>query len=116
MPRHRQYDSSAARQAAYRMRARDGKRNITVTNRDNFGDFMERLTFIRDTAGDVSRDNVRNWRGWRGSEEMHAHALQQDIDDIVSRLDALLRGDNAPFLGAEWAAWRARREANGKIH
>jgi hypothetical protein len=110
MPRQRQYESAAARQAAYRERAaRKGKRH--VTNRDDLGDFLERLAFIRDSAGDVSRDSVRNWGSWRGAAELHAHALQIDLDDLVSRLDALIRGDSRPFDSSEFQAWRARRRS-----
>ena len=58
---------------------------------------MARLGFIRDVAGDVSKESIKNWQSWRGSAELHAHALQQDLDNVVLRLDALLRGDAAPF-------------------
>ena len=101
MPRPRVYEDDAARHRAYRRRKRD------ATNRGDLRDFMARLAFIRDTAGDVSRDSIANWRGWRGSAELHAHALQQDLDDLVARVDALLRGDSGPFDTAEFRAWRA---------
>jgi hypothetical protein len=107
MPRHRTYANAAARQAAYRKRDAM-KRNRNVTIRDN--DFLERLTFVRDTAGAISRDSVKNWAGWRGSAELHAFALQEDLDVLVLRLDALLSGDAAPFSGPEWQAWRQERE------
>ncbi len=71
---------------------------------------MERLTFIRDVAGDVAKDNIKNWKGWQGSPELHAHALQQDLDDVVLRLDALIRGEAAPFEGSEFREWRARSD------
>ena len=106
MPRSRTYANAAARQAAYRRRAASSRKRY-VTIRDS--DFLERVEFIRDVAGEVSRDSVRNWAGWRGSAEMHAFALQQDLDDLVSRLDALLRGDDAAFEGEEWRAWKAQR-------
>jgi hypothetical protein len=73
------------------------------------GEFMERLTFIRDVAGDVAKDNIKNWKGWPGSAQLHAHALQQDLEDVILRLDALLGGDAAPFEGAEFRDWRSRR-------
>jgi hypothetical protein len=53
---------------------------------------MEKIRFIRDTTGDVARDNVRNWRGWP-SQELQLFALRTDLDDVVSRLTALLDGD-----------------------
>jgi hypothetical protein len=107
MPRSRVYADDAARHRAYRQRKRD------ATNRSDLGDLMEKLAFIRDTAGDVSRDSVRNWSGWRGSAEMHAHALQQDLDDLVARVDALIRGDSRAFDTAEFQAWRARARVEG---
>ncbi len=99
----------AARSRAYRRR-NAARRKRDDTNGD-LGDLMERLAFIRDTAGDVSRDSIANWRGWRGSAELHAHALQQDLDDIVARVDALLRGDSRPFDTAAFQAWRASRHS-----
>jgi hypothetical protein len=63
MPKHRVYIDEAARQAAYRRRAA-AKRKRDATNLDGL---MQRLAFIRDTAGDVSRDSVKNRAGWRGS-------------------------------------------------
>jgi hypothetical protein len=73
------------------------------------GEFMARLGFIRDVAGDVSKESIKNWQSWRGSAELHAHALQQDLDNVVLRLDALLRGDAAPFECPEFREWRSRR-------
>ena len=105
MPRQRLYADDAARHRAYRQRKRD------ATNHGDLGAFMERLAFIRDLADDVSRRSIANWRGWRGSAEMHAHALQQDLDDLVARVDALLRGDSRPFDTAEFQAWRASRRS-----
>lgn len=94
-------------QAAYRKRAASSrKRDVTI--RDS--DFLERIEFIRDCAGDVARASIANWRGWRGSTEMPAFALQQDLDDLLSRIDALLSGDNKPFSGPDWTAWRLARE------
>jgi hypothetical protein len=105
MPRQRLYADDAARHRAYRKRKRD------ATNRSGLGDLMEKLEFVRDCAGDVSRQSIANWRGWRGSAELHAHALQQDLDDLVARVDALLRGDSRPFDTAEFQAWRASRRS-----
>src|SRR5450759_1197315 len=110
MPRHRTYANDAARQAAYRQRAAT-KRNRDVTDRENLREIVERLSFIRDIARDVSQDSIRNWRGWAGAPEIHAHALQTDLDDLVARLTALLDGDAAPFQGPEFRAWcEARRD------
>ena len=107
MPRPRVYPDDAAKARAYRKRTA-ARRKRDATNPGDLGDFVERLAFIRDTAGDVSRDSIANWRGWRGSAEMHAHALQQDLDDLVARVDALLRGESRPFDTAEFRSWRAR--------
>jgi hypothetical protein len=76
------------------------------------GEFMARLAFVRDRAGDFSSANVKDWKSpkWN-SWEMHSHAIQQTLDDIVLRLDALLGGDARPFEGAEYREWRARRSA-----
>jgi hypothetical protein len=71
---------------------------------------MQRLRFVHDVAGDVARDSVKNWKGWR-SHEIHLHALQQDLDDLVARLGALIAGDNRPFDGPEFQEWRAKRDA-----
>src|SRR5882757_8728256 len=71
------------------------------------GEFMEKLNFILDGARDISRDNVKNWKGWR-SEELHLYALQYDLDDIILRLDALIHGDSRPFGTAEFLQWRDR--------
>jgi hypothetical protein len=114
MPRAREYESAAARQAAYRRR--NGKRNGDVTNRDGLGAFMEWLEFVRDTAGDVSRDSIKNWRGWQHSSELHCHALQDDLDRIVEMLGALLSGDSRPFQGSEFADWKQKRDARRKIN
>lgn len=73
-------------------------------------ELIERIAFVHDTAGDVAKDNVKNWKSWRGSPELHAYALQQDLDDIVLRLDALIRGDAGPFEGPEFREWRAKRD------
>jgi hypothetical protein len=35
-------------------------------------EFIEKLIFIRDTAGDVARANVANWKGWN-SQELQLH-------------------------------------------
>jgi hypothetical protein len=112
MPRQRSYATDADRQAAYRKRHATRKRDVTI--RDS--DFLECIEFIRDCAGDVERASIANWAGWKGAEAIHCHALQQDLDDLVSRLDALLHGDNAPFQGPEWADWKARRDARLKIN
>jgi hypothetical protein len=109
MPRHRTYESAAARQRAYRERAAT-KLERHVTNPE----MIERLAFIRDVAGAVARDSVRNWRGWPGSEQLRSFALQTDLDDLVSRLDALLRGDPTPFQGQEFEHWRAKRERENR--
>jgi hypothetical protein len=77
---------------------------------------MERLRFIRDTAGDVARASIANWAGWKGASELHCHALQMDLDDLVSRLDALLHGDDEAFSGPEWQAWRQEREQQLASH
>jgi len=78
--------------------------------------FMQRLTFIRDTAGDASRDSIKNWRGWQHSSELHCHALQDDLDRVVEMLGALLSGDSRPFQGPEFADWKQKRDARRKIN
>jgi hypothetical protein len=113
VPRQRIYADDAARQRAHRRRTA-AKRN--VTNRDGLGDFLEKLSFIRDLAGSVAKDSIRNWRGWQNSSELHCHALQMDLDDLVSRLDALLHGDNEAFSGSEWQAWRQERQRQLASH
>lgn len=108
MPRRRAYASAAEKQAAYRHRVAI-KRKGNVTNRGNLGEFMQRLNFIRDVARDVSQDSIRNWRGWTGAPEIHAHALQTDLDDLIARLDALIAGDDGPFRSREFQEWRSKR-------
>jgi hypothetical protein len=71
---------------------------------------MQKLRFIHDAAGDVARASIKNWKGWR-SHELHLHALQTDLDDLVTRLGALIAGDNRPFETAEFSEWRVRRDA-----
>lgn len=107
MPRLRAYENAAARQRAYRQRVAR-KRDVSVTDGRNLGEVMQRLSFIRDVAGAVSRDSIKNWRGWSGAHELHAHALQQDLDDLVSRLDALIRGEDGPFQSREFQEWVSR--------
>lgn len=70
---------------------------------------LKRLAYILDTAGDVSRASLRNWRNWKGSEQLHAIALQEDLDIIVSILAAVLRGDDDAFETPEFEEWRRRR-------
>jgi hypothetical protein len=113
MPRHRTYSSDAARQAAYRERAAT-KRKRHVTNPESLREIVERISFIRDVAGAVARDNIANWKGWPGSEQLRSFALQTDLDDLVSRLDALIHGDRRPFDGAEFHEWRAKRERENR--
>jgi hypothetical protein len=52
------------------------------------------------------RDDLLGWN----SQELHLHALQTDLDEIVSRLGALIAGDNRPFETAEFCEWRAKRD------
>jgi hypothetical protein len=108
MPRHRTYANDAARQAAYRQRAAT-KRKRHVTNRDDLSELLLRVAFIRDVAGAVARDNLKNWKAWPGSAELHAFALQDDFDATVSRLDALIAGDDGPFRSREFQEWRSKR-------
>ena len=109
MPRLRAYENAAARQRAYRQRTAT-KRKRDVTNRESLRVIVERIRFVRDSARDISRANLANWKGWSGAPELHAHALQDDLDNIVERLDALVRGDDGPFRGREFEEWRSKRD------
>jgi hypothetical protein len=108
MPRRRAYASAAEKQAAYRHRAAI-KRKSNVTNHGDLDDLVERVRFVRDAARDISQANVANWKGWPGSAELRAFALQDDLDAVVARLTALLEGDSKPFQGAEFERWRRAR-------
>jgi hypothetical protein len=37
-------------------------------------------------------------KSWDGSPVLHAFALQEDLDNIVARLDALIHGEDGPFV------------------
>jgi hypothetical protein len=113
MPRHRTYSSDAARQAAYRERAAT-KRKRHVTNPEGLREIVERLRFIHDSAREISRANLAHWKGWAGAADLHAFALEDDIDNIVFRLDAVIRGDARPFDGEEFRRWRAKRERENR--
>jgi hypothetical protein len=43
------------------------------------------------------------------SPVLHPFALQEDLDNIVARLDALIRGDAAPLQSSEFREWRVKR-------
>jgi len=110
MPRQRIHPNGAARSAAYRRRVAAERKRDATNHGDDLDDFMEKLNFVRDTAGSISRDNLAHWKSWRGSSELHCHALQDDLDQVIEMLDALIRGDDAAFSGSEWQAWRQERE------
>ena len=68
------------------------------------------IEFIRDQAETISNESIKNWKSpvW-GSWELHAHALQENLDDLVSRLTALIDGDARPFETQEFGEWHAKR-------
>jgi hypothetical protein len=74
-------------------------------------EFVARVRFIHDTARDISRDNLKNWKAWPGSAELRVFALQDDLDNVIARLSALIEGDGRPFDGPEFEAWRASQRS-----
>jgi hypothetical protein len=49
-------------------------------------------------ARNVGSQLNRPDKGWDGSPVLHAFALQEDLDNIVARLDALIHGEDGPFV------------------
>jgi hypothetical protein len=113
MARARIHQSDAERSRAYRQRVKI--KRAATNHHENLGELTERLAFVRDQAQAISKESIANWKSpvW-GSWEVHCHALQEELDDLVSRLTALIDGDIRPFDGPEFQEWAAKRDGDGR--